>query len=252
MASVPIYRFYAQLADYKPAIWRRFEVPKNISMARLAYIMMTLFEMQASHLFSFDVPARENFLLAMGEDVLEYPAIRKVADELKERHLALPSEDDEDDEDDEEKEDAAAVQLGHILNTPLQRLVFWYDFGDDWKVLLSLEKIYEDRDLPGRELPRVLDGAGYGIIEDCGGPGGLAELARATAKKKGPKYEELREWYELDDIDLKNFDLDDMNFRLKKVPRIYRDIYEEDLEPTQRSMDILTRQYLKKKGWHPA
>lgn len=24
MASVPIYRFYAQLEDYKPAIWRRF------------------------------------------------------------------------------------------------------------------------------------------------------------------------------------------------------------------------------------
>jgi hypothetical protein len=37
-----------------------------------------------------------------------------------------------------------------------------------------------------------------------------------------------------------------MNFRLKKVPRIYRDIYEEDLEPTQRSMGILTRRYLKK------
>ena len=33
-----------------------------------------------------------------------------------------------------------------------------------------LEKIFEDKELPGRELPRVLEGNGYGIIEDCGGP----------------------------------------------------------------------------------
>lgn len=249
MASVPIYRFYAQLEDYKPAIWRRFEVLGNISAARLAYIVMTLFEMKASHLFSIDVPAKDNFLLTMGEDVLKYPAIGKVADEMDDRHLVLP---DEDNEDDDVEENAATVQLRHIVTEPKERLELWYDFGDDWRVLLTLEEVYEDKELPGRELPRVLEGEGYGIIEDCGGTGGLMEVAKALAKKKGSKYEEFKQWYELDDIDLKRLDLDDMNFRLKKVPRIYRDIYEEDLEPTQRSMDILTRQYLKKKGWHPA
>jgi hypothetical protein len=249
MTSLPIYRFHAQLADCTPAIWRRFEVPKNISAARLAYIVMTLFEMKASHLFSFDVPSGENYKITMGERALDFPVIKELADEMDVRHLELPSVYEEDDE---EKEDAAATLLGHILNTPMQQLVFWYDFGDGWKVTLKLEDIYEDKDLPGRELPRVLEGAGYGIVEDCGGPGGLAELVKAMAKKKGPKYEEFKQWYELDDIDLTRFDLDDMNFRLKKVPRIYRDIYEEDLEPTPRSMDILTRRYLQKKGWHPA
>lgn len=49
MASHPIYQFYAALADYDPKIWRRFQVMNNVGMAELGYILMTLFEMQASH-----------------------------------------------------------------------------------------------------------------------------------------------------------------------------------------------------------
>ena len=60
MASQPIYQFYAELNNYQPKIWRRFQVPGNITMARLGYILMTLYEMQASHLFCITVPVREN------------------------------------------------------------------------------------------------------------------------------------------------------------------------------------------------
>ena len=245
MASQPIYRFHAQLRAYEPLMWRRFEASKNISMARLAYIVMILFEMQAAHLFSLDVPARDNFMLHLGDENRGRPLFMKVAEEMEDRHLVLPGEDEEEDDG---FENAAGVNLGQVLDTPKQTLELWYDFGDDWRVLLTLEDIYEDESLSGRELPRVLEGAGYGIIEDCGGPGGLMELASAMAGKKEPRQEELKQWYALDGVDLNRFDLDDMNFRLKKVPRIYRDIYEEDLEPTRQSMDILTRRYLQKKG----
>ena len=61
MASQPIYQFYSELSDYKPKIWRRFQVTNNVTMARLGYILMTMFEMQASHLFCFDVPFSDNF-----------------------------------------------------------------------------------------------------------------------------------------------------------------------------------------------
>jgi hypothetical protein len=36
-------------------------------------------------------------------------------------------------------------------------------------------------------------------------------------------------------MDLDTFNLDDMNFRLKKVPRIYADAFEHGLEPTKQS-----------------
>ena len=63
MASQPIYQFYSELRDYGPKIWRRFQVPGNITMSRLGYILMTMYEMKANHLFCLTVPIRENVAL---------------------------------------------------------------------------------------------------------------------------------------------------------------------------------------------
>lgn len=60
MASQPIYQFYAELKDYKPLIWRRFQVAGNITLAQLGYVTMTLFEMKGSHLFHLEYSVNEN------------------------------------------------------------------------------------------------------------------------------------------------------------------------------------------------
>ena len=51
----------------------------------------------------------------------------------------------------------------------------------------------------------------------------------------------------MDDFDVTAFDIDDMNFRLKKIPRVYARCYEQQLAPTQRSIDLIERKYVKKK-----
>ena len=109
-----------------------------------------------------------------------------------------------------------------------------------------LEKEIIDKKLPGRELPRILEGAGCGIIEDCGGTSGLEEVAEVFRKGKGRQYEEYRQWLGIDALDLTAFDVEDANLRVKKVPRIYSDIYEQDLYPTKQSLDFLNRKYLEK------
>jgi hypothetical protein len=43
------------------------------------------------------------------------------------------------------------------------------------------------------------------------------------------------------------FDIDDMNYRLKKIPRIYKQIYEDGMYPTKQSIDLLERKYLQGK-----
>lgn len=43
MASHPIYQFYAELDDFKPKVWRRFQVLDDITVARLGYIVQVLF-----------------------------------------------------------------------------------------------------------------------------------------------------------------------------------------------------------------
>ena len=52
-----------------------------------------------------------------------------------------------------------------------------------------------------------------------------------------------KKWLGRDDLDLDSFDLDDMNQRLKKVPRIYTELYEYGCAPSQRSLDFLERKY---------
>lgn len=251
MASHPIYQFYAELDDFKPKIWRRFQVTDNITVARLGYIIQVLFEMTASHLMAIEVPFGENTQRACQQRypdddssfIMEHtqidgkPIVRRyeIMDDNFES-LDLPHI---------VEADAVQIRLRHAVSEIGDKLNFNYDFGDDWWVSLRLEKVFEDKSLPGSELPRVLEGAGFGIVEDCGGPGGLEDLVKAFKKKKGANYKSLSEWLGTDDFDINTFDIDDMNFRLKKIPRIYKQCYEDRLRPTQRSIDLIERKYLR-------
>ncbi|MDR0531600.1 MAG: plasmid pRiA4b ORF-3 family protein [Oscillospiraceae bacterium] len=230
----PIYQFYAELEDYKPKIWRRFQVAGNSTVARLGYIVMTMYEMRASHLLAIE--HERPFLTATGRLSRRMELIRR---------YAIPDEAGEWKEFDDA--DATQTKLSQLDFEENSRLLVWYDFGDDWRVIVKLEKIFSDPALPAKELPRVLEGKGYGIVEDCGGIGGLEDLAAAFKAKQGDAYDEYREWLGVDELDLAHCDLDDMNFRLKKLPRIFADIYEKHLYPTQQSIDLIERKYLEKK-----
>lgn len=248
MASKQIYQLYAELRDYQPKIWRRFEVVSNITIARLGYILMALFEMQANHLFCFDLPFSENYRIRMADQYspkeikkltgvffTKNPIYRNLRLELKNEYI----------ESSPDSTDAAEAVLKNMLNLIGEQIKLTYDFGDNWEVVAKLEKIYSDDTTQASNFPRVLEGAGFGIIEDCGGVPGLADLAAAFKKKSGKAYKEYSEWLGVDDLDLTAFDLKDMNYRLTKLPRIFCEIYEKELAPTQRSIDIIERKYLK-------
>lgn len=51
MAKHTIYKLYAELDNYKPKMWRVFEIDSKITLAKLGYILMTLFEMKAEHMY---------------------------------------------------------------------------------------------------------------------------------------------------------------------------------------------------------
>ena len=140
--------------------------------------------------------------------------------------------------------DAAEALLKNMLNLIGEQIDFTYDFGDNWEVVVKLEKMSSDDTAPASDFPRVLEGAGFGIIEDCGGVPGLTDIAAAYKKKSGRAYREYCEWLDMPDLDLESFDLVDMNFRLKKIPRIFADIYEKELAPTKQSINLILRKYM--------
>lgn len=221
MASHPIYQIYSKLEDTELKIWRRFEVMDNITVARLGYILMTMYEMEASHLFSFEKVDQS------GVASLSF-------------RYELPS----DENDDPNSIDATKAKVKSLFGKN-DTVIFLYDFGYGWEISLVCEKIIYDSDIPGKMLPRVIEGEGYGIIEDCGGTDGLEEIALAYKTGEGEAYDHFVEWMGLKDFDIDFFEKDDMNFRLLKVPRIYRDIYEFGLDPTPQSLKLLNRLYKK-------
>ena len=248
MASKPIYQMYAELQDYEPKIWRRFQVMNDITIARLAYILMTLFEMQGSHLYKFEVDELDNFITNHLEHYNKYyKEYERIEDLWKIGQYGCIFENDDIipclDKKYRELKNAKDIKLKHIIDEENEKMEFQYDFGDNWCFNIILEKIYEDESISGKDLPRVIEGEGFGIIEDCGGTGGLEDIREAFKVRKGEDYEMYSNWLGKDELDLSKCDLEDLNFRLKKLPRIFKDIYEYGLEPTERSMKILEREY---------
>lgn len=249
MASKPIYQMYAELQDYRPRIWRRFQVMNDITMARLAYILMALFEMQGSHLYLFEVDELNNFIINNLEFYNKYIEDFKEDDSFKIGQYGCIFEEDNIiprlDKRYRELKDAKDEKLKWILNKENEKMEFQYDFGDNWRVNVVLEKIFQDENVTGRELPRVIEGEGFGIIEDCGGTMGLEDIKKSFEIKKGENYEMYSNWLGIEDLNLDKCDLEDLNFRLRKLPRIFKDSYEYGLEPTEQSIKILKRDYKK-------
>lgn len=251
MAQHYVYRFYAALKEYKPTIWRRFEINGEKTMAELAYAVMLMFEMQASHLFCFKENTKEVFLADAGlrnlysEDEIE-AVLEKHSDSefFKNIRYELPSEGMYL-ADDERLINADEIKLNRIAGKPGWKITLNYDYGDGWEVDLKLEHCGK-REVSLASLPCVLEGEGYGIVEDVGGVGGLKDLAKALKKGKGKEYNDFCAWLGSTTLDLAAFDIDDMNFRLKKLLRVYKEIYEYYYEPTEKSLALLQREYMGK------
>lgn len=222
MAKHTIYKLYAELDDCELKIWRHFEIDSKITLAKLGYILLTLFEMKAEHLFAFEMVPYE--LVKIRADFKSEDAV------YYEEEIAF---------------DITTVRVKDLITERTKNIKFMYDFGDGWEFTLKLEEIQKSIEVCLSDYPRVLDGEGFGIIEDCGGTGGLETLVTAF-ETKGDGYEEYVEWLGIDNFDITAFDKEDMNFRLKKLPRIFKDMYEYELYPTRKSIAILEREYLKK------
>ena len=247
MASHPIYQFYVELDGFQPKMWRRFQVMNHIKLSRLGYIVMVLYDMMASHLFSMDVNKGENFIRHLKETVEGFneAEFRELIPKLSQEKVSYQIPDFMQDMYDPTttNENLFEAKLKEVIKYEGDEITLFYDFGDSWEVKIKLEKIILESSLPGNQLPRVLEGEGLGIIEDIGGVGGLHECVLAFKKRQGEDYTMYRDWLGVDDLDITFFDLEDMNFRVKKIPIIYEKIYERQETLTKHAISLLERDY---------
>ena len=96
---------------------------------------------------------------------------------------------------DSDGRDAARYRLSDVVREEKAKFSYQYDFGDDWRHAISLEKI-----IPAPAAPvsshsfECLAGAGACPPEDCGGIWGYYRLLEILGDPKNEEHEEMKEW----------------------------------------------------------
>lgn len=164
-----VLQFKLTLDGLRPKIWRRVQVSSQATMFQFAHIIMELFHMENEHLYAFVFPETKG-ILPKSDFPFASPCVR----------IELFADDDWNEPDGERLFDVAdpTLTLAAVLDCfPSKKIDFEYDYGDGWGITILFEKVLPlGAKTAAKELPCVLKGEGYGILEDCGGPWGLAQL----------------------------------------------------------------------------
>ncbi len=225
---IPTYTIKAELNDFNaPATWRRFKIKKNLPIAELAYYLQIMFEMYAQHMYDFTYQLGGEPVVIVNDpsEFTDYPSFPGAP---KPMYLGT---------------DEVRLNYFNVGDTVL----FHYDFGDSWETKLTIEALDTQNELSGKNLPRIIDGQGFGIVENSGGPGMLEELGKELKRSKNPA----------DDFGMivpaplfdvpGGFSLDyynqaELNWRLKRLVRYYRQAYDSE-RLSQHAIDLIERYY---------
>jgi hypothetical protein len=169
-----IYQLKITLLGTHPPVWRRVQVPADITLGKLHWIVQTAMGWTNSHLHAFTVGG-----VSYGETDPE---------------LEMKSE--------------SRIKLRQAAPKEKSRFRYEYDFGDDWQHDILLEKILPPE--PGVTYPVCIKGKRAGPPEDCGGVWGYAELLETLADPESEEHEEMLEWLG-GEIDPEEFDIDEVN-----------------------------------------
>jgi hypothetical protein len=198
--NVQAVQFYIELKDLTPKLWRRFIIREDVKMTTLGYAILSMIKASGGHLFNFELQGAET-LIELPDPYGEVPARMKVIDARK-------------------------VKVGTIFADPQTRCLFTYDFGDNWEFELKQEKVIPDAPLTTAKPVKVTGGENYGIVDDCGGAGGLEELIDVYTKGSGTRYEEFKAWFGEEQFDFSVFNKEEINSCLAGDIRMYKSNYE--------------------------
>ena len=157
-----IYRLKLWLREIEPPIWRRLEVPADITLPRLHRVIQIAIGWEDYHLHLFEI-GRHRYEVPDPEDLYKSKSI-----------------------------DERRVRLDRVVEQVGTEWSYLYDFGDGWGHGLLLEAIVLPE--PGVHYPRCTAGALSGPPEDTGGPYSYKEYLEALADPRHERHEELLAW----------------------------------------------------------
>lgn len=158
MPADSVLQIKVTLADIRPPIWRRLQVPADLTLDRLHLVIQNAMGWENYHMHLFQTPAGD---------------YGRRDSELGHR-------------------DERKVPLYAVAPATGDKIDYTYDFGDDWVHRIQVEKVLPKE--AARTYPRCVTGRRACPPEDCGGPWGYAGVLEAIADPAHEQHEELLEW----------------------------------------------------------
>jgi hypothetical protein len=183
-----IHRIKVTLRGSKPPIWRRFEVPSDISLQSLHAVIQIGFGWQDCHLHVFETTAGH------------YGSCDPDLDHIR---------------------SDAGKRLSAVADWPGDHLEYEYDFGDSWRHGVTVEAVQPAE--PGVAYPRCTAGKRACPPEDCGGVAGYYRMLAVLADSGHENHQAALASLGLSsavDFDPDHFDPDSVNHDLSGTARV--------------------------------
>ena len=164
-----VYQFKVALKGIQPPIWRRIQVPENFTFWDFHVAIQDVMGWEDCHSNEFEM-------------VNPHTGLKE--------EIGIPDEDIR--WDDREILPAWNRKISEYFASENKKGLYTYDFGDDWRHDVELEKI-----LPREKnvtYPICLAGKRACPPEDCGGVWGYGELLEILADPNHEQHEDMLEW----------------------------------------------------------
>ncbi|BDU51537.1 plasmid pRiA4b ORF-3 family protein [Haliovirga abyssi] len=200
-----------EIKGIKPPIWRRILVEDNITFLDLHKIIQIAFDWKGYHLYHFS------------PDNYDEVRILSMEDEFYEPLDLLDFLDLDESKDYEESK----TKLNKFLKKEKDKMVYCYDYGDNWEHLIKVEKILDfDKKV---KYPVCIKGKRAAPLEDIGGVYGYYDFMDALQDENHEMHDDYIEMgykFYMKEFDAEEFDLDKINEKLKDYKKF--GVYEED------------------------
>lgn len=175
------------LRGIRPPVWRRVLVPESMTLGDLHHVIQDAFGWLDGHLHDFAVADRRYGNPANTNDV----------------------------------EDESTFALKRLRTRRIKKIVYTYDFGDDWEHLITVEDAPAMD--PGRSYPACIAGRRSCPPEDIGGAWGYARFLAYLADPADPEAADMAEFFGEDlEFDPAHFDVAEAQTAIERTFHVRR------------------------------
>jgi hypothetical protein len=179
--GAPVYQLMVSLREIKPPIWRRVQVPGDITLAKLHRVLQIVMEWTNSHLHKFSIGGVD-YAEPDPDGFLNFQSDRR-------------------------------ARLDNVVRAK-QKFEYEYDFGDGWEHEIVVEQTLQRE--PGASYPICVAGERACPPEDCGGVWGYEKFLEAIMDPANAEHEAMLTWVG-GSFDPEAFDLSAVNASLRRL-----------------------------------